>query len=580
MVFAMAMPAMASEQPKKPDRNQIEITSTPGHTYEAYQIFTGDVAYEGDDSNVRDNNILSNIKWSEDVNRDDDFATDIGAVISDYYPSKGEDDLFDALDAEKVAKALGNDLPAEAATAFAEAIAPYLTTVATTGETGKDGKCTLVVAPGYYLIKDKDDSLVDEAGNPLHEAYTAFILEVVGDRNVKAKSSTPSVDKEVSDGTYDAPTWGETANHEIGEKFQIKLDATIPADAAFAQYESYKLVFHDTMSKGVAYDGNVKVVIKYDSVDPIEIPVKAEGVAGYTVTTSDPVDGTAESTLTLIIEDIIPFLKDTVVDGAHTVWGTKTITVEVTYDAHLTSDAAIARDGVEGAYNNNKVTLDFSNNPNAGGEEETGTTPPDTVVVFTYELPNKKVDETGATALAGAEFQLYKTDPDVKEPKGTPVELKKGADNKYYIATPEEIAADEGKGPEEKTLTNTIVTDNTGMFNIEGLDEGTYYLKETKAPDGYNLLEKALVIVVTATTEETVDGEAKTVYQITIDGTELNKTNPDGTYTVGGNDIKNQKGTTLPETGGIGTTIFYVVGSVLVLGAVILLVTKRRMKSE
>ena len=147
-------------------------------------------------------------------------------------------------------------------------------------------------------------------------------------------------------------------------------------------------------------------------------------------------------------------------------------------------------------------------------------------------------------------------------------------DHTYRLATQEEI--DVGG------TVDTVTTDDTGLFNFAGLDEGTYYLEETVAPPGYNLLENRIKIVVKVL-EQNVDatGTAVTTYKITVDNTPI--FDPEGTPEPsydGTNDVVNHKGATLPETGGIGTTIFYVVGSVLVLAAVILLVTKRRMKSE
>ena len=123
--------------------------------------------------------------------------------------------------------------------------------------------------------------------------------------------------------------------------------------------------------------------------------------------------------------------------------------------------------------------------------------------------------------------------------------------------------------------------ETTGLFSVTGLDAGTYNLREIAAPAGYNLLSQDVEVVITAGTENNqswngIPGEALKTLAVTANGT-AGTGNPDAG--IASITIANNKGNTLPETGGIGTTVFYVLGSILVIGAVVLLVSKKRMNA-
>ena len=127
-----------------------------------------------------------------------------------------------------------------------------------------------------------------------------------------------------------------------------------------------------------------------------------------------------------------------------------------------------------------------------------------------------------------------------------------------------------------------LTSDANGLFKVIGLDDGTYHLKETKAPAGYNLLTNDITVVITAATtngQSWTDGDAAkalTALSVTADG---KNGSVDDNKGIGSITIANNKGATLPSTGGMGTTLFYVLGSILVLGAVVLLVSKKRMNA-
>ena len=491
MVLSLAVTAFADE----PTTYSITINnSTAGHTYEAYQIFTGDL-HEG---------VLSNIKWGSSVSEAGQAA--LG-------------------DAAAKAETLKNEADAKA---FAKAVAPYLTTVAGSANTVTDGKYVISgLAAGYYLVKDKDGSLTGNA-----DAYTEYIIKVVSDTTATPKSSVPTVEKKVkdtNDSTGVTSGWQDSADYDIGDSIPFQLKATLANNVS--SYTTYKVVFHDTLSKGLTYNGDAKVYIGGTETN------------GFTVTSTVNADGT--TTLTVSCDDVKAL-------GAG---NSSEITVE--YTATLNENAVLGSAG-----NPNEVYLEYSNNPNKSeaGNNETGNTPKDTVIVFTYKTIINKVDSENEP-LTGAAFKLEK--------------LIKGKDG----------AADTWTTVKEFTVDETTTT-----FTFSGLDDGQYKLTETKTPAGYNTIDP-IYFVIEATHDVTADAPTlKTLNAYLTDANGNKQTEMKGGESVnidlGAVDLTagsitttvvNKSGSELPSTGGIGTTIFYVLGGVLVLAAVVLLVTKKRM---
>ena len=491
MVFALATTAFAEETTYSITINN----SAKDHTYEAYQIFTGDLS----------GTTLSNIVW--------------GSGVSE----AGQTALGDA-----AAKA--ETLKTEAdAKAFAKAVAPYLTTAAGSANTVTDGKYVISgLAAGYYLVKDRDGSLT--GGN---DSYTEYIIEVVGNVTATPKSDVPEVQKKVKDINDSTDTtktdWQDSADYDIGDSIPFQLKATLADNVS--SYTTYKVVFHDTLSKGLTYNNDAKVYIDGTETN------------GFTVTATVNADGT--TTLTVSCDDVKAL-------GAG---NSSVITVE--YTAKLNENAVLGSAG-----NPNEVYLEYSNNPNKSekGNNETGETPKDVVIVFTYKTIINKVDSENAP-LTGAAFKLEK--------------LIKGKDG----------AADTWTTVKEFTVDET-----TTSFTFSGLDDGQYKLTETKTPAGYNTIDP-IYFVIEATHDETADAPTlKTLNAYLTDANGNKQTemkdgesvNIDlGTVDLTAGSITttvvNKSGSELPSTGGIGTTIFYVLGGVLVLAAVVLLVTKKRM---
>ena len=491
MVFALATTAFAEETAYSITINN----SAKDHTYEAYQIFTGDLS----------GTTLSNIVW--------------GSGVSE----AGQTALGDA-----AAKA--ETLKTEAdAKAFAKAVAPYLTTAAGSANTVTDGKYVISgLAAGYYLVKDQDGSLTGD-----NDSYTEYIIQVVGNVTATPKSDVPEVQKKVKDINDSTDTtktdWQDSADYDIGDSIPFQLKATLADNVS--SYTTYKVVFHDTLSKGLTYNNDAKVYIDGTETN------------GFTVTATVNADGT--TTLTVSCDDVKAL-------GAG---NSSVITVE--YTVKLNENAVLGSAG-----NPNEVYLEYSNNPNKSenGNNETGETPKDVVIVFTYKTIINKVDSENKP-LTGAAFKLEK--------------LIKGKD---------------GAADTWTTVKKFTVDETTTSFTFSGLDDGQYKLTETKTPAGYNTIDP-IYFVIEATHDETADAPTlKTLnaYLTDADGnkqTEMKNgqsVNIDlGTVDLTAGSITttvvNKSGSELPSTGGIGTTIFYVLGGVLVLAAVVLLVTKKRM---
>ena len=496
MVLSLAVTAFADE----PTTYSITINnSTAGHTYEAYQIFTGDLA-----TNEAGNKVLSNIVW--------------GSGVSE----AGQTALGDA-----AAKA--ETLKTEAdAKAFAKAVAPYLTTAAGSTNTVTDGKYVISgLAAGYYLVKDQDGSLTGDS-----DSYTEYIIQVVGNVTATPKSDVPEVEKKVKDTnetTGETTGWQDSADYDIGDSIPFQLKATLADNVS--SYTTYKVVFHDTLSKGLTYNNDAKVYIGGTETN------------GFTVTATVNADGT--TTLTVSCDDVKAL-------GAG---NSSVITVE--YTAKLNENAVLGSAG-----NPNEVYLEYSNNPNKSeeGNNETGETPKDVVIVFTYKTIINKVDSENKP-LTGAAFKLEK--------------LIKGKDGAAGTWT---------------TVKEFTVDETTTSFTFSGLDDGQYKLTETKTPAGYNTIDP-IYFVIEATHDATADTPALTVLKAYLTDENGNKktevkdgetVNIDlGTVDLTAGSITttvvNKSGSELPSTGGIGTTIFYVLGGVLVLAAVVLLVTNKRM---
>lgn len=495
LVLAMAVPAWAEEA-----RATYTLTiNNANGTYEAYQIFSGDLSVnEG-------KKVLSNIQWGSGVDAAK-MGNEKAAIVAE--------SLTTSASAENFAE----DLVSNSKLSSVKATA-----------TAKNGTAVFTgLSAGYYLVKN---SSIDSG-----KTYTDFILEVVGNTTANHKGDVPDVEKKVeekNDSTGAATTWGTTADYDVGDEINFELTGTLPE--SYGRYTTYKYKFDDTMTNMTYENGSVKVYyVKGESTTRNEIN------SGFASTW-----GNGAKKLTVTFND----LKTAVPELAH---GDKIV---VTYTATLDANAVVGGKG-----NPNKVKLEYSNNPN---DEGTGETPEKAVVVFTYKTIINKVKkgtDGNNVPLAGAEFTLSKFI--ASEGGRDTVKVNNGAE---YLGT----------WNNGVTVTPTNTGNIANVFTFSGLDAGIYRLTETKTPEGYNTIDPVYFeIVATNDGTKVTNMEGKAVNGSEISFTE-NTT--DGSLSA---DVINNAGTTLPSTGGMGTTVFYVVGGGLMAVAVVLLVTKKRMENK
>ena len=490
-----------------------EIT-TRKHYYEIYQIFTGDYAavpVDPDDESQGTKDVLSNIVWGEngrDPNRDVSAGDPVDQSVLDAL----RDVVDKELDREKldvIEKYLNIDGH------------PYRTI--TLGP--DDTENSIQLPPGYYLIRDTETS---QTGR--HDAYTTYITVVIKDYTIQPKSVIPTVDKQVYD-NYDGANsegWAETADHNINESFRFALIGTVPHNSHLVDYNTngYIVKFTDTMSPGVTFE----------SIDKVTVNGTVVAATDYTVAGVAAGDAGKTWIIEMNVRDII--------GEEH--FGSEGISVIVTYNAHLNENAIVHRASDDGETpdntNRNSVFMEYSNNPNTSYGKDTGKTQEDSVWVFTYEMSNiKKAESVNGDPLAGAGFTLLKD--------GTEVKLNKyGTD--YIVA---DQTASEG-------FVTEMVTDETGVFNIWGLDAGTYTLRETTVPNGYNALDDMNLSITASHEESPAGGSAR----LNLTGNGMNNT------------VVNEPGSSLPSTGGRGTALYYIIGLILVLGAGAILTNRGR----
>ena len=485
MILAIAMPSVVMAD----DNYTITITpTTSDYTYEAYQIFGGKLS----------NDTLSDITWGDGI-------TEAGktALLADY-------NVKDAAGlAKKLAEFASNSADVKA---FAKKAGKYLQNPTSAKAVGNTATIKVAKA-GYYLIKDKDNTLGTK-----DETYTEFILKVVKNQTVAPKSDKPTSEKKVKDindseGTT-MPGWQDSADWDIGDKVPFQLKGTVAAD--YDNYKVYKMTFHDYESKGLTFDkDSVKV---YVDSQPITDTTKYQVVTEHLE---------ANCTFEVRFADLKQ-ISD--------VKAGSVITVE--YESELNQDAVIGSLG-----NPNEMYMEFSNNPNDEQGGETGKTPVDKVIVFTYKTIVNKVDPDG-TPLKGAEFTLEKKVGD--------------------------------EWVEKAVVKNTEGT----TFSFTGLDDGLYRLTETKTPSEYNTMNpNPLEFTISATHEETaVKPRLLTLTgKVTTGDVSFESSLENGSLTA---NVVNHKGSELPSTGGMGTTILYVAGAVMILAAGAFLVMQKKAEDK
>ena len=357
-------------------------------------------------------------------------------------------------------------------------------------------------------------------------ADVANVLNGKHDYCDEAKALAATATKHLTD--VKTPIANDAADVSLDAGYWLLVDTSTPEEGSAKNAALLQ----------VTNKGDITIAVKYDAPEVEKTVDDNDANIGDTVkVTIDEADKTNAFEVNHENGQLTISCSDVLAQGAQ-----ESSKIVVTYTAVLNEEAVIGTEG-----NPNTVYLKYSNNPNwdGNGDEPTGNTPEDEVKVFTWEIPVVKIDGETKAQLADAVFTLYK-DADCS----SPVQLVGAGNNVYKVCNLPECA-------EEHIHLTQVTTDETGKFEIEGLEKGIYYLKEIKAPAGYNLLTDKVTVVIGE--EGVLTSNGKTVTEVTVE---------------------NNAGATLPETGGIGTTIFYIAGAALVLAAVVMLVTKRRMKAE
>ena len=392
---------------------------------------------------------------------------------------------------------------------------------------------------GYYLMVPVD--MTDEKTNPLTTGSIASLTSTVPSGDIYVKATKPSVDKK-----------DNVVSAEIGQTITYTLEGKMPNTSGTTSF-TYKL--QDEMTSGLTF--NKDVVVKLEGVTD---PITAQCTIDYTTVSNG-----------FVCDIPVATLQGT--NGANI--GKK---ITLTYTAKVNENA------IQSTNEKNKAKVIYGRNPQHLEEsipvEEELYSANINIVKYTGD------DAKSGTKLANASFALMNSEGkyyhwvEATAAQGNP------GDADYVAAVPAHVewvtvASAPTSGSAEVTdaqanvlaAATTITkktTDANGAAKFEGIADGTYYLVEYAAPDGYNRLSKPQSVIVAGKNVDTTEMEnvaqaGQTEFDEAIDATA---------------EVLNQSGSVLPSTGGVGTTIFYIVGAVLVIGAGVVLVTRRRMNAR
>ncbi|MFI3238648.1 MAG: isopeptide-forming domain-containing fimbrial protein [Lachnospiraceae bacterium] len=405
-----------------------------------------------------------------------------------------------------------------------------------------------ITQAGYYLILDDTTLSVDDLGIVGAGALVTIPGRVSGgalsgDVTISLKGSVPTIDKKVwhdDRSTVEGDVsplvgtdgrWDVVADYQIGDVVEYRIKVTIPSDVT--GYDEYSMTITDTLSDGIVLDEATLPTLYLDS----ELTDEVAGDAHKT-TYIDSQNFTVTVDV-LAALDNVPNVEE----------------FYIYYTATVTEDAFIYSD-----YESNVVTLKYPNNPY---DSESYGTDSAEVYTYTFELDILKTKGDATTPLAGAVFALYVQDGEGAEKVQLFLEQSTDSDlevDTYYPTSATPSGTNEG----------VITTDESGKFNIIGLNDAlTYYLKEIKAPEGYNVADE---ISFTLHTTYEVNASGVSVPIITVAGSDFTL-NSDGSLSA---TVVNTSNSLLPSTGGIGTTIFLIVGAIMMITSIVLLIVLRK----
>ena len=522
--------------------------TTEGYTYVAYQLFTGEPSTKDGKT------VLSNIEWGDGVldstkeqmysyvSKQKGSTVDTAAGVAEWLASQ------DSAVFHNVMRQIGSN---DGSALQNARTMPFSDSITKDDGTTTTGYVASGLESGYYLVKNTG---VPEGAST---TYSDYVVEVVGaDTFAEPKyDATPTVTKKVSD-INDSTNQGklfanqDSADYDIGDTIPYVLTATLPT--SYANYEGYRLVFVDNLSKGLTIDES-SIKVYFNGTEPT-----LNENDKYIITQDSYEAPTGESSSTIIEPTYeggttfyyaFPDLKKETAVLA----GGSTITIK--YNAVLNSDAVVTSEG-----NPNTFHVNYTNNPT--NINSISQSPEDINVVFTYKTVFNKVDPEG-NALTGADFKLEKKFTTVTESNGTTTRTETWTDV---------TALHTGDGAVNPVKTGTS---EGSTFTFSGLDDGVYRLTETTTPTGYNTMEP---VEFTVTSEHEILSDNPALTKLTgtsDDNITLTSTLSDASLS---SDIVNRAGFVLPTTGGIGTVIFYALGTLLVVGGAIFLISRKRLQ--
>lgn len=508
------------------------------HTYKIYQLMTGDVT-------TTDPEVITNANWGTGAKKTGSVSTDDLNTIAGYATAQAQGTQA------TIAKAIIDNY-----VGVGEGDADKGQLFTTDSQMNLD--------PGYYVLIDQSSQLDSgdskalpiiallHAGeafqiNEKHDTVTAIKKVKENVKDITAPTTTTGVESKVDE------DYNDTADYNIGDDVEYEFIASIPEN--IDKYDYYKYTFTDTLSKGLQLNNTTE--------KPIQVFVGDSTTAlttNYKVTVTTPYSGTADSAFEI---DFGTFGEDG--NQTATSKGLKDVPgvldnagkrqadfIKIKFSAELTDKAVVTTQGGNDG-NLNTMKLTYSSNPQ--DKNASASTPDDSVIVFTYKLDFTKVDGTDATKkLGGAQFVIKNSD-DKYAKADSNGKLSGWLDTKPAAVTPTE------NDQADYRAQGIFISNTDGTFGIQGLDDGTYTLEEIKAPEGYSLPtnpEQTFVIAGTLGT----DGKGLQDWAGTTNAlTEVKLNN----VAWASQSITNSKQSSLPETGGMGTTMLYVAGGAIVL---------------
>ena len=436
---------------------------------------------------------------------------------------------------------------------------------------------TLDVPFGWYII----DEVTQVEGT--HSAASLCMVNTANPNvEIDIKSDYPMIIKQIREDNnrsnigQNNDGWNDVADFEIGQTVPFRVGTFVPN---INGYKTYYFAIHDRMDEALTFNED-SVVVKLGNFT-------LEKDVDYTVVT----EGIGDETFQIQFKDLKATVNKYYYSAEPVSESEETEKeygqfVEVNYNATLNDKAQLntGRDGFE-----NDVKLEFSNNPDSDGTGQTGETPWDTVVCFTFRMDGIKVNDQSERSLQGAKFKLYADEECTKE-----IRVKTGIEEGSYVVISRDEDEDEGESmPHTENEGVEIISNENGIFNIIGLDSQTYYLKETKAPSGYRLLKDPIKITVKATygnRNNYIKGDGATDKTLKkLEATASFKEFYSGEYSEYDNNLTtdvesgtlnikvvNKVGSKLPATGSVATVLLVGAGSTVMASVII----RNRRKKE